>query len=396
MSAGTLFRRAAIEEVFVINLPRRLDRRLRTARELKRHDIQYRIVQAVDGKCDALAQRQFQEFLDRPGGLTTSSAHASPSKRESIKHNASPEAFAYSQTMLGIFSAAQRERLERIAILDDDVLFADALDEASLAFGDGVLAQDTWKVALLGASEYSTPHPAHISTDTVQGHYHPVPGYTCGSFAGLYSASVFDQIINGLREADGAFDNTVLGSVYAQHRDQCYVAYPNLCYPDVESTDMRSARDQQTHSERMRWPYSHLAFARYKKSVSCNVLRREPVTHPASESEPAQAFTGVEMRNFWLSGDSSSSLQVVDSWRDVVCPARSLRSFDELLRAERRGLPCCGIDLPDADFTLLWPHHPAVDPKALAKAVLGRFYGDRIERDPFFESALLFAAPSGP
>ena len=71
-----------------------------------------------------------------------------------------------------------------------------------------------------------------------------------GTFAYAIDSSMYDEILN---QSIGKSVDNVLSDMQNKYYGECYTFYPNICVSDVSESDIRSDRDQESHSKRMRW-----------------------------------------------------------------------------------------------------------------------------------------------
>ena len=66
----------------------------------------------------------------------------------------------------------------------------------------------------------------------------------------LVNIQMYDEILN---QSIGKSVDNVLSDMQNKYYGECYTFYPNICISDVSESDIRSDRDQNSHSKRMRW-----------------------------------------------------------------------------------------------------------------------------------------------
>lgn len=266
---------AGVDQIYVLNLGRRIDRKLRMSLEFARVGVVPHFVSAVDAN-ETFVEDFYSTHFKSSKPLGDFDAHLTERHRESIQRALSKGAVAYKLSQKAVFEDALSKGFRRIAVFDDDVFFSDFVVKRLGCFVEE--QPDDWKIVALGASDYSFAQ--HLSdVDAVsdmdrKGFYTPVPGKTCGSFAMLYDHSVYEEIVKGCDYPSGTFDNTVLGAMYAKYPDQSFVLFPNVVTPCVEESDIRDSRNQLEHSQRMFWDLSN--YKRWSANLDVFVVFDEP------------------------------------------------------------------------------------------------------------------------
>lgn len=249
---------AGIDQVYVLNLDRRPDRKLRMALEFARFGVKPTFVSAVDAN-EPFVDDIYDAHLKSLEPRGDFDAHLSEQHRQSIQGVLSKGAVAYKLSQKAILEDAHCKGFRRIAVFDDDVFFSDFVVKRLGWFVEK--QPDDWKIVALGASDYSlsqlVPDVDAVASMDSKGFYTPVPGRTCGSFAMLYDHSVYEEIIKSCDYPSGTFDNTVLGAMYAKYPNQTFVLFPNVVTPCVEESDIRDSRNQLEQSQRMFWDLSN-------------------------------------------------------------------------------------------------------------------------------------------
>lgn len=346
-----------IEQVYAVNLQRRPDRMARLLRELLHQGVKVTRIDAVDAATSKEATQVHGAFRNRtPSDRMQSSAHVSDTVMARYRKTLPSGVFAYLLSQTRALRHARQHGYRRILVLDDDVFFAsDAVPRLAAILPE---LPKNWQVLLLGASEYADRSgPTFRAARFAASHslYHPIAGETCGSFAVAYDVSVFDDLQRAIDEADGTYDNVVLGSIYRMRRDQCFVVDPALCIPDVSDSDIRDdSRAQRTHSERMNWEFSRYEAFTAPMTVAVLVSDFRSVRH-------------VESLQHRMPGDIYINLYYVsdDGLRPVI-PGRVFAPRDAqacaVLASDGTDLRRRATELrvPAVDAVMLWPSHRIV------------------------------------
>ena len=355
-----------IDQVYVVNLARRPDRYIRILREMNAWGVPVARIDGVDARHSTQARADHAAFRARPASeRRPSSQHVSEERMTRYKTEVTVGAFGYNLSQARVIRDAQRAGHRRILVLDDDVFFASDARER-LAQLAPALPTDL-KVLLLGASEYSDRHSEAFRSLRLTGRddlYRPVPSVTCGSFAVVYDRSAYDEVLQAIGEADGTYDNVVLGALYHRHPKQCIAVDPAICIPDVGDSDIRpNARAQQAHSRRMRWEFTRYeAFtAPMQISVLVSSLDSLRLVESMRHELPSEMFLNI----FYRSADGLRSVIVGHHFapRDQEClPLEAQDGAD--LREEAEGL-----GVPPSDVVMAWPAHLPVTEDAAVRAM---------------------------
>lgn len=264
LSLGQSLKNFGIEQIYVLNLKRRPDRKIKILKEFAFNGIVPKFIEAIDGKLSIEASEKYKQFMARKVGSCKSSSHIPVDKQRMYKRNLNNGVFAYMLSQKLIIEDAIREKYKKICIFDDDVFFTDSASAQIKELNE--LIPHDWQIIMLGASEYGD-----VSNYVHERLYHPIAGKTCGSFGVMYQSNIFQFLLESISEYDGTFDNVVLGHAFSQYQTRCFVINPNVCIPDVTESDIRSdSRDQNTQALRMRWDIANLS--RWNTPVSLSVV----------------------------------------------------------------------------------------------------------------------------
>lgn len=360
--ASALSQSLGIDAIYVVNLARRPDRLARVLREMTGFGLSVTRIDAVDALTSPEAKALHRAFGRRPTQpRRPSSAHVPDELMRRYRKTLSPGVFGYLLSQARVLAEARRCGHRRILVLDDDVFFSS--DAATRLPGIAAKLPSDWRIVHLGASEYADRTGSTFLAAQVpgaEGLYHPIAGETCGSFAVAYDQSVFDDLLQAIDEADGTFDNVVLGGLYLSHRPHCFVIDPAVCIPDVGDSDIRSnAREQQTHSERMGWEY--LRYESFAAPITVSVIVTDFAALRHIESLRAGMPGRCHLRVYYPSQDGL---------RPVV-PGRVFAPLDKA----PQGVDAADGDalrtlahrwrLPASDAVLLWPGARALEDEAV-------------------------------
>lgn len=264
---GDVLLDAGISQCYVINLKRRMDRKIKTILEFNKQKIFPKFIDATDADFSDVASDMLLRYQNRIPGTCDSSNHISFEIQKYHKTKLNKACFALLLSFRKVFEDAKSNNFKRICIFEDDVFFTTS---AATEFMNFIQAVDNkWKVILLGASEYSNIFDSSDFLNNL--FYHPVPGQTCGAFGVAYDSAVFQDILYAIGNADGVFDNHVMGHIYNKYPKDCYVINPNICIPDVANSNIRTEkREQQTQAEKMKWDITN--YKSYKTPISIAII----------------------------------------------------------------------------------------------------------------------------
>ncbi|WP_291991752.1 glycosyltransferase [Candidatus Accumulibacter sp. ACC003] len=351
-----------VDNIYVCNLKRRKDRRLRISRELNRSGLHFEIVDGVDAKFDRTANKLYEDFKTRPlaDGLR-STAHLSVEQRRSHKRSITLGAMGYLLSQKKIFEDANSKRYKRILILDDDVFF---VSNVGNRLKNALAKMPPWKMLLLGSSEYSNRTSSEFGDNArcieANGFYKPVPGKTCGSFAVVYDESIYQCIIDLISEYDGTYDNCVLGAVYSLYPNECFVIDPSIVIPDVSESNIRDAgRDIVSHGKRMAWDISN--YERFARPLTVSIILSDFSKLASLRSLDPRPAIDICIRVFYLTNDGLRPIIPGHTFipaddRPVVS---IIESEEEFLAAIER------YRIPFSDFIFNWPSYRSITEESI-------------------------------
>jgi GR25 family glycosyltransferase involved in LPS biosynthesis len=243
------------DQVYVINLARRTDRRDEMIRKLTRLNIKAEFFPAEDGASEE-NMREFTAYFTSP--IDPQNAHEMETrlKRKVI---VSPGAWGILKTYRKLISEAQAVGFEKILCLEDDIIFAKNFEEM---FCQAMkIIPDSWKVLYFGASQHTweedidliKPQGIFKETDPVR-YYFPLN--TDGAFAVALKRAVFPYLLAESEGMNCPLDTGALRSASKLYKGECFVLQPNLVIADVRESDIRVNRKQKDFAEIARWDLS--------------------------------------------------------------------------------------------------------------------------------------------
>ena len=317
------------DHVFVLNLGRRLDRRIEMLQKLNKYNIRAEFFEAVDGY-SAGNLEEFREYYQQPIGAEGTHPLERSLKKKMI---GSPGAWGYLKTFEKLIRQAQGSRYNRILCLDDDLIFREDFEQGlrkALAF----IPQD-WKLLYLGATQhewnvpYSLDYPEHLREGDFGNHpfYHPVR--TDGSFAVGIDSSVYQDILDEIGRMNCAFDSGALRGIQQKYPKESYVVTPNMIIADVSQSDIGIERSQEAMARKLHWDLSAYDYPFRKELVSVIMpaYNAEKTIEKSIRSILLQNYRELEM----IVGDDGST----DTTPDIVQRLSREDSRVKLVRLER-------------------------------------------------------------
>ena len=341
-----------VDQVYILNMASNPYRKLRIAKEMSRVGInKYEFINGVEGYCDLKARDLFLSYISRPNGTMPRSSHIDLTTQGIIKKNSTIGTFGYLLSQNNVFLKANSSTHKKICVFDDDMLFSEQANIILKLIVQSDLIPHDFKILHLGASEYSEVYP--ISDFSIHNPklYKAIPHMTCGSFATIYDRTVFNEVLLGIDEFDGPFDNTVLGSIYQKYQDDCFVISPNVCLADVYDSSIRHGRNQVEHSKKMHWLFTEYGYKEYNKLHVVNIVVRD-VSVAIKFIKNSATTDNLYVNIFYCTNDgirplhSSSSCIYLDSIKEYK------HEFDlKYLNGEYN----FSYRLPKSDLSLYWP-----------------------------------------
>ncbi len=241
------------DQVYVLNLERRLDRKAKMMHRLQRLGIEAAFVPAADGQLFRY-QMEFQTYMISPPGSQGTHPLEGVLGRKTFENAG---VWSLSMTYMRMLEDAQARGFRRILCLEDDAVFCHDF-HAKLQRALSQIPQD-WKLLYLGASQRNWQVPQGLAyLDESKSDFDPAePFYlarkTNGSFAAGIDHSVFEPLMEEILKMDCPVDSGPMRAIGRTYPNQCLVLWPNLVIADVEDSDIRGKRDQQAISDILRW-----------------------------------------------------------------------------------------------------------------------------------------------
>lgn len=193
------------DHVYVINLGRRPDRRMRMERVLAEAGVtDYEFFEAVDG--------------GYRGGV-----------------------WGCAESHLAVYRDIKAKSYQRPLILEDDIIFINDLHASLLSLYS---IPDDWGLLYLGASDYN-----HVNCEVKSPYY--VGKQVDGTFAYAVKGGVIDYIIRMAEDRKNMPIDTRLHTAHIHLNT--YIAHPMTCIADLTGSDIRPDRDTESHAKLINW-----------------------------------------------------------------------------------------------------------------------------------------------
>jgi GR25 family glycosyltransferase involved in LPS biosynthesis len=249
------------DRIVVLNLDRRPDRWSAVARRLARQKIRAQRHRAVDGQWPEIAAG-FREYLVSELHLTSDAVPSLGSEKEfylnaayeaqrvdylerkiGLKAIASPGAWGYLCTMIEILEGAITDGIERLLVLDDDVLFH---RNTQKMFAKAVenLPKD-WKILQLGSLQYSW------GSEWIRWHgdnLYSQLGSSVGSHAVGLHREIFPFLLEHAKRMQMPYDIGALSAAVRAFPTTNFVIYPNIAIQSLAESDIGTSGFTKSNS----------------------------------------------------------------------------------------------------------------------------------------------------
>lgn len=307
MSVKNSFLNDYFDKIYVVNLDFQIEKRLKICNHLNSNGIKYEIFKAINGYATPIKD-QFDEYTKKTLGSLLRYTEWNDREIKRGKHYIeSAGAMGYLHTYINLIKQAKDKKLNKILILEDDILLSESFERDFIKFSNSV--GDNWKILQLGASQYNWDSVEHDKALEL-GFYYPRLLDTCGSFAIAINMSVADELIDELMSFEAPFDHIPLGTVYERYLEECYVCYPNIVMPDVGVSYIRGERNQYEHSKKMRWIIDNFNYPLQKVSVGLIVTDRAQIKYVNSFTVASKSV--FDLRLFYISSDGIRPIHNLD------------------------------------------------------------------------------------
>lgn len=285
------------DQVYVVNLKKRPDRKLAMLQKLRRLRIQATFIEAIDGYSQQ-NEEEFQHYFQQP--LYQERCHPLEWKRKR-KLLTSSGAWGNLKTFFSIIQDAKRHSYERILCFEDDAVFHKDFENRFKQAISHIPAD--WKLLYLGATQHAwnipleLRYPNHFKTeyDPHEPFYYPVR--TDGAFALGLHRSVFDLIAVEALAMDCPFDSGPLQEVIKAHPNKCFVLNPNLVIADVTESDIRVGKNQYEFAKKSKWDVEDYEFP-FKQDLISVIMpsyNADKTIEEAIRSILAQDYKNLEL-----------------------------------------------------------------------------------------------------
>lgn len=226
------------DQAFVLNLPHHLSRWHTTASRLSKVEVSFARADTVNGYA-AESKAAWHEYAAEGPKLPIE-------HRIGRKLIESPGAWGYLSSALRVIKTARESRMNRVLMLDDDIMLASDFDERLSAV---ILdLPDKWRVVYLGASYHGEHRGSRVTAHLVD------PGdQVNGSFSVAIHSSVFEQIEESVAKREWPFDSGALREVREEHPGEVLAARPEIVIADVSDSSIRRKRDLDSFADKNGW-----------------------------------------------------------------------------------------------------------------------------------------------
>jgi hypothetical protein len=228
----------AVDRVFVVNLPSRSDKRAKMSARLDFHDIPHTFESAVDGRSEDVYKAWFRKVSKK----TFNSLESKLGRPELYYCGA----WGYNETYISILRSAITERLESIAIFDDDTLF----------HRDFISKFDS----LTRTPEYKQSSLIYLGCRFLDVDKSTLPEYVTedmhvvGSYAIILKSDAFKPILEYLERREHVVDGVPLRHLFGQGK--AVALRDPLVLPECENGDIRADRDTHEIYAQQNWDIS--------------------------------------------------------------------------------------------------------------------------------------------
>lgn len=234
------------DHTYVLNLDRRQDRLKHSAGNLRKLGwFNWSRFRALDGSDpNGKEKKEWEEYeKNQP----TSGWDEMKYGRKAIETSGS---WGILKSMYLMIKDAQRRKLKRILVLQDDNLFHKRFMEKFLNLVQGNMRiPSNWKLLYLGATQYDW---TKVLRREGANFYFPM-GTADGAFAVGIDESVYQEILDEICRFDAPVDSGALSTIQVRYGKQCIVLKPNLIIADIRDSDLREGRNLEEHGKKLGW-----------------------------------------------------------------------------------------------------------------------------------------------
>lgn len=219
------------DQIYVLNLDRQPEKFEKIKKKLDDLGIKFTRFSGVDGNSDEILSewnevKKTFEFKPGLGLLENQYAYGCLLSHKKIIED------------------AKKNKYNKILVLEDDVLFhKNFLNEIQKL----KKIPKTWKLLYFGTSQYDWNVVKFFSEDFYYSNK------SLGTFAYGIDSSIYDEILKTIIKPIKTIDNYLGVEIQQKNQNNCFVIYPNIIIADVVSSNIRETRDQNTHSQKMKW-----------------------------------------------------------------------------------------------------------------------------------------------
>lgn len=265
------------DRIYVINMKKDVEKRRNIIEIFSKHNIIFDFFEGIDGNDDSI-KLEYESII----------------KKNITSRLKSPNAYAYSKTMLNIFLDAKNKNYKNILICDDDCIFIKNFNEKLKKIQD-INLNDIYMIKFGSTQHVWKEVDLKFANNN---NFYYTPYHTDGSFAVGYNFKIFDDIINNILLFETTFDSGPLRYIYKTYPNSSITFYPNLIIADVSKSSISTSRNQIEIAEKLRWNMEKYDYAKYinlKVTVIISVYNSEYTILDAIQSIVNQTYNNKEV-----------------------------------------------------------------------------------------------------
>ena len=262
------------DNIYVLNLERRTDRKIKMIKTLKDLNIKFQFFNAIDGKnrTDIIEQynnyskislQKYRDNKDTTKNLNDFKNQNFDYHKIELNNNVQTLTSSNSLSILysykNIILNAKKNNYKKILILQDDCIFH---KNFITIFNNKMKnINNNWKIIYYGASQVIKINKKIINNS----YYHPKN--TDGAFAIGYSYTIYDELLYQINRFNCNYDWGPLRQISQKYNKDSYVIYPNIVIADVTNSDNQKNHDQEKIANMLDWNLSSMNFIKLDKIV---------------------------------------------------------------------------------------------------------------------------------
>lgn len=289
--------------VFVINRENDIFKRKTINEKFLKTNIKFQFIKAIDGYKEPILSK-YSSYKNKPSNWEGAHKYEIERGRKMIP---SAGAYGYLESWLKVLITAKSKKYKKILVFDDDIIFDNNFEEKAKKFFDNI--SKNFKIAALGVSQHNWNNIVYDNY-----FYNPIV-YTDGSFALGIDCSIFDELINSIRNYNISFDSGPIRSIYEKYKNECFIAYPNLVIADVSTSSISGSRNMKETSAKFKWQINNFDYVKYcniKVSIIITVYNNENTIKTSLKSILSQTYKNIEVIIIDDNSNDSSLQQIYE------------------------------------------------------------------------------------